>query len=145
MSTEDGALPACFDNTADTTTYYNNIVLSLYEVGSSAIGGEAPADYTKYATVYKNDEHYMETTENNAPAITGTNIALANVDETTDAENAADITKLVHNKKMDLSARLTIDAQTVKYYVLKVEYVDRSMNQNAENLAGTDIIVSIRA
>ena len=55
-------------------------------------------------------------------------------------------TQLTYNATDVISDRIEIAGNdTTKYYVLKVEYLDAGYNQNAENLAGLDVLVSIQA
>ena len=60
--------------------------------------------------------------------------------------------KLTYNAVDDILADIAIEPGATHYYVLKVEYLDTKSNditgdenQNAENLAGLDVIVSIKA
>lgn len=70
-----------------------------------------------------------------------------NYDELTADDIVGTKTTLTYNATDVISDEVDIfgTAANQDYYVLKVEYKNRNFNQNAENLAGLEIVVSIQA
>ena len=117
------ATATCFDDDE-----YNNVYVTLYEVTAA-----------QYVTGEVGNENYLV----NDDGTIDDNTVLTNTvkPETHVAANSGIV---YTTASQDLSTALTINGNTTKYYVLKVEYKNNGVNQNIENDAKLTLKVSIR-